>query len=279
MDPQVYSNFYSKIQKYLSTNVELDNWILWIFILLFILFLLWLFFGGGNYEYIGLKPLRVGVDSTKYINSENYYQINREHKQREIQKEIEKEIEREIEKEILVKNQQKNNQKEENKENFIPSSDSDSSKNIKKYSKGEEICRQVLEEVYKKEFPCVRPNFLKNPETKRNLELDCYNDELKLAVEYNGIQHYKWPNFTGQTKEQFINQIRRDKFKVEACDKNGVYLITVPYTVSHDKIRDYIMYYLPENYNQRTRNEGNVSFIQSEDSIEISELDVSSSEE
>lgn len=205
----------SLIFNYLETKISTTGWVFWISILLFVLFLLWLFFGGGDYEYVGLAPMKIGVDSTKYINGQGYAAI------------------------------EKSNQIAKSK--FVPSTISENSKPIKKVSKGEEICRNVIEEIYQKKFPCVRPNFLKNPETKRNLELDCYNEELKLAVEYNGIQHYKWPNFTGQSKEEFINQIRRDKFKVETCDENGIYLITVPYTVPHDKIRDYIIERLPDN--------------------------------
>src|SRR5690348_6310742 len=82
-------------------------------------------------------------------------------------------------------------------------------------SKGEKECRRVLEEIYGKSFTKVRPKWLKNPETGRNLELDCYNEELKIAVEYNGEQHYKWPNFTKQSQEDFIQQVRRDKYKKE----------------------------------------------------------------
>lgn len=115
----------------------------------------------------------------------------------------------------------------------------------KSVSKGEQICKQSLEKMFGKKFITVRPDFLKNPETSRNLELDCYNEELKLAVEYNGIQHYNWPNFTNQTQEQFINQIRRDKFKLEVCDDNGIYLIIVPYTIKHDDIYDYILERIP----------------------------------
>lgn len=113
-------------------------------------------------------------------------------------------------------------------------------------SKGEKICRRVLEEHYGVAFPSIRPNWLKSGETKRNLELDCYNDELKLAVEYNGIQHYKWPNFTNQTKDAFFEQSRRDKFKVDRCRELGIYLLIVPYSVQHHLIPEYILSNLPE---------------------------------
>lgn len=115
-----------------------------------------------------------------------------------------------------------------------------------KRSKGEAICCQTLEQIYGVPFDRIRPNWLKNPETGMNLELDCYNDDLRLAVEYNGIQHYVWPNFTGQSYEDFVKQVRRDRFKVDTCDANGVYLITVPYNVPHELIPRYIQWYLPE---------------------------------
>jgi hypothetical protein len=122
-------------------------------------------------------------------------------------------------------------------------------------SKGEKLCCEIMERIYGVPFKSVRPAWLSNPETGYNLELDCYNDELKIAVEYNGEQHYKWPNFTNQTYEQFINQVRRDKYKVETCDSNGVYLITVPYNIAHNKIASYITSYLPETIRDRLREE------------------------
>lgn len=113
-------------------------------------------------------------------------------------------------------------------------------------SRGERLCCQTMERIYGVPFTSQWPHWLRNPETGKLLELDCYNADLKIAVEYNGEQHYKWPNFTNQSYQQFINQVRRDKLKFDICDKNGVYLITVPYIVSYDRILSYIMSLLPE---------------------------------
>lgn len=125
-------------------------------------------------------------------------------------------------------------------------------KNAGKFiSKGERECCQTMEKIYGVPFVSVRPDWLKNPETGENLELDCYNDDLKIAVEYNGIQHYKWPNFTNQTYQQFINQVRRDMFKSEMCKKNDVYLISVPYHVNHKAIAKYLMNALPETISKQ----------------------------
>jgi hypothetical protein len=128
-------------------------------------------------------------------------------------------------------------------------------------SKGERICCETMEKIYGVPFITVRPNWLRNPETGENLELDCYNEQLSIAVEYNGEQHYKWPNFTNQSNSEFINQVRRDMLKADICEKRGTYLITIPYTVPHDKIPDHIISKLPETIRKRiTEEQYNKSF-------------------
>jgi len=130
-------------------------------------------------------------------------------------------------------------------------------------SKIEAVCCSIMEEIYGVPFTIIRPNFLKNPETGRNLELDCYNSDLQIALEYNGPTHYIWPNHTTQTLDQFKAQIRRDQYKVEACDSAGVYLITVPYNVppTREALQTFIEYYLPERVQDRLRHPSIVSSI------------------
>lgn len=124
-------------------------------------------------------------------------------------------------------------------------------------SVGERICKQTLEAIYGVPFENVREDWFRNPETGRKLELDCYNDDLKIAVEYNGIQHYSWPNFTGQSKEEFIKQRRRDMYKYEYCQKLGIYLIVVPYNVPERDIPSFIISNLPETIQQRIKDQQN----------------------
>lgn len=112
-------------------------------------------------------------------------------------------------------------------------------------SKGEAECKRVLEEYFNKTFDKARPDFLRNPVTSGtknnfNLELDCYNPDLKIAVEYNGKQHYTYTPFFHRNKEAFLNQKYRDELKRMLCRENGVTLIEVPYTISVDKIRDFL---------------------------------------
>ena len=120
-------------------------------------------------------------------------------------------------------------------------------------SRGEAICRKVLEDIYKVEFPKARPDFLINPQTGYNLELDGYNCDLQIAFEYQGIQHYVYPNIYHKSLEEFNYQRQKDDFKFEVCDKAGIYLITVPYLVPHNQIYNYIVERLPENIINNTR--------------------------
>lgn len=114
-------------------------------------------------------------------------------------------------------------------------------------SKGEEICRSTLEMIFQRPFQKCRPSFLYNSVTGENLELDMYNKELGIAVEYNGQQHYKYNSFMhGGSKDKFYGQQYRDRMKKDICKKLGILLIEVPYTVKHDKIPEFLYQKLRE---------------------------------
>lgn len=112
-----------------------------------------------------------------------------------------------------------------------------------KDSKGEIECKRVLEKIFNKPFIKSRPNFLNNPVTggNFNLELDCYNDELRLAVEYHGRQHYDYIPFFHKNKEAFYNQKYRDELKKRMCKDNNIILIEVPYKVKVEDIEKYLI--------------------------------------
>lgn len=81
-----------------------------------------------------------------------------------------------------------------------------------------------------------RPDWLKNPNTGFNLELDRYYPEIGLGVEYNGIQH---------RKKNDIEQWKRDKIKVHLCGLNNVTRMVIYYNELDErkiqqKIFDYI---------------------------------------
>ena len=110
-------------------------------------------------------------------------------------------------------------------------------------SKGELECRRVLQKLFNKPFKSCRPDFLRNPVTGGlfNLELDCYEHSLKLAVEYNGIQHYKYVPYFHKNKEAFLNQKYRDDMKRRMCKDNKITLIEVPNTIDISNIENYLI--------------------------------------
>lgn len=110
----------------------------------------------------------------------------------------------------------------------------------KKESSGEIETKRACEKIFNKPFTKIRPDFLKNPITKENLELDCYNADLKIGVEYNGRQHYDFIPFFHKTKETFRNQQYRDELKRRMCKNNGIFLIEIPYTVKVEDIESFI---------------------------------------
>lgn len=117
-----------------------------------------------------------------------------------------------------------------------------------KESSGEKECRRVLQNIFNKPFKNCRPDFLRNNVTGGlfNLELDCYEPSLKLGVEYDGAQHYKYIPFFHRNKEAFRNQQYRDEIKQMLCKQNNVNLIRVPYTVKVDEIENFLKKRLSE---------------------------------
>jgi len=121
--------------------------------------------------------------------------------------------------------------------------------NRKFKSKGEELTIESFEDMLGYEVKInYRPNFLKNPETGKNLELDGFDPKTKIAVEYNGIQHYKYPNIYHKSKEDFEKQQYRDNLKKELCRKHNVTLLVIPYTVDSNSMNNFERKYKIKNY-------------------------------
>nr|QBK88384.1 MAG: hypothetical protein LCMiAC01_00480 [Mimivirus LCMiAC01] len=102
----------------------------------------------------------------------------------------------------------------------------------------EQICRQIFEKIFNdKKFTSIRPKWLMGKKGYP-LELDGYNEQLKLGFEYNGEQHYKSiPIFKNNLKEQQA----RDKLKVLICKEKGVNLIVIPYTIKPENFQEFII--------------------------------------
>ena len=177
--------------------LTLFSWTTWFIICLVLFAIFWWFWGGKQtYEFVGVKPLQTPELKFLEDDSTNFNSHNNSYPYQ--------------------------------RQEFISSKN----QNIPKTSKGEDILAEVFEDIIQKKIERnIRPSFLRNPESGKSLELDCYVPEYKLAIEYNGIQHYKFPSAYHKTEKEFYDQLYRDRLKKKLCDEAGVYLIPVPYWV------------------------------------------------
>lgn len=103
----------------------------------------------------------------------------------------------------------------------------------------ESLCRSLLEKMLEMKLTKCRPKWLLNPTTKRCLELDMYNEEHKLAFEYDGAQHDVYTPHYHTNEAHFEYRRLLDKLKNELCREAGVLLIRIPWTEvsTKDKVR------------------------------------------
>lgn len=107
-------------------------------------------------------------------------------------------------------------------------------------SSGEEESRNAFEALLGVKFVKVRPAWLKNELTGRNLELDGFNAELHLAFEHQGAQHQMYPNAFHRTPEAFAAQVARDALKRQLAQAAGVTLLEIPGSIKRKDIRAYV---------------------------------------
>jgi hypothetical protein len=103
----------------------------------------------------------------------------------------------------------------------------------------QKICRATFERIFDEDFLQVYPRWLTTKEHER-LQLDGFCERLGIAFEYQGEQHYHKKAYFA-TKSSFRDLVRRDAAKREACVHHGVLLIEIPYTVTKEKIPQFII--------------------------------------
>lgn len=117
-------------------------------------------------------------------------------------------------------------------------------------SKSEHYTYLCLRNIYenKFDFKTIRPTWLINPQTNCSMEIDFYNADLKLAVEYNGIQHYEYTPRFHKSIDDFKNQLFRDKIKKLTINRIGLNYIVIPHTVPVNNLQQYIYKNLTKFY-------------------------------
>lgn len=120
--------------------------------------------------------------------------------------------------------------------------------------KGEQLCREILEELLEPyKFPTVRPDWLKNPSTGRNLEIDCCCLELMYGVEYDGITHRAPSAYFGTTAEDVVRQKKNDRFKDRKCKQLGFHLTRVDDRMKKSEYRAYIIEQMPKRIRDKMK--------------------------
>ncbi len=92
-------------------------------------------------------------------------------------------------------------------------------------SYAEMLCRTIVERLFGETFRRARIQGMTSSKGVP-LELDIYNEELKLAVEHNGAHHYE-PQENWNGVEGFRLQQLNDRTRRSFCRTNGILLIEV----------------------------------------------------
>jgi hypothetical protein len=103
----------------------------------------------------------------------------------------------------------------------------------------ERICRAMLERILGTPFPKKKPAWLQSTR-KTRLELDGYSEQLGIAFEYQGIQHFLKNRRFHSENFTLKQRLADDKQKAILCRKHGVVLLQIPYTVPHLEFENYI---------------------------------------
>jgi hypothetical protein len=102
----------------------------------------------------------------------------------------------------------------------------------------ERMCRTIFQAFLAKLFPKCRPSFL------NSLELDGFCEELNLAFEYQGKQHFEFIPHFHLDDQALVRQQERDARKRLLCAEHAITLIEIPFEYDHrdkDKMEVFIM--------------------------------------
>lgn len=104
-------------------------------------------------------------------------------------------------------------------------------------SHGESMVRHFLKLhniIYKQQYK------FNDCKYKQDLPFDFYLPKYRIAIEYDGIQHFQINHF-GRTKSNFAIAKLRDHIKDWYCQSHNIQLVRIPYTVKTEKdIKSYL---------------------------------------
>ncbi len=129
-------------------------------------------------------------------------------------------------------------------------------------SLGERFCYTAFEQIFNKKFIKYKPDWLKNSRNNQ-MELDGYNDELKLAFEHQGEQHFLFNKYFHRTINDLSQRKQDDLQKQQLCKEHKIILIQVPEipgTLQFINVKNFII----EEYKKQ-----NIKLLENVENIEI----------
>jgi hypothetical protein len=111
----------------------------------------------------------------------------------------------------------------------------------KKRTTRESYVRRILEGMFQRKFPSIRPSWLVNPNTGRRLEIDCYCVEMRLGCEIQGEQHFSYIPYFHRNYQAFLDMKERDMIKRILIRKRGIKSVEIPYTVQDNDLEMFLL--------------------------------------
>lgn len=91
----------------------------------------------------------------------------------------------------------------------------------------------VVEFMQKYNIPYTRQKTFSGCSDRKPLKFDVFDEENKIAIEFQGEQHYTPIDFSGKGIEFAVSEFnelkKRDNIKINYCKENGITLIAIPY--------------------------------------------------
>tara|TARA_B100001057_G_C22786336_1_gene925726 strand:+ start:155 stop:1588 length:1434 start_codon:yes stop_codon:yes gene_type:complete len=103
----------------------------------------------------------------------------------------------------------------------------------------ERLCRHYFEQLTNGQFLSVKPKWLLNKNGNR-MELDGLCEELSLAFEHQGKQHYQKIDHFNRRAETLRWRLDSDDLKRKICKERSITLIEVPYWVENKDLPEWI---------------------------------------
>jgi len=116
----------------------------------------------------------------------------------------------------------------------------------KKIWKHQEECRRIFEKLFNRDFVQIRPDWLKNPITGYNLEVDGYCEDIVTPIgrgigfEYDGGQHDRFTKKYHRSVNDFIYTVKKDSWKDQQFKKLRKVLVRIPSSVRFCDLEKFI---------------------------------------